>query len=248
MLKNLKKFSQKIFEIIFPNRCLTCRQMIGHGGIFCNEDWKKLQFITDPKCNICAHPFDFSYDISNELLCPKCLQNRPAFDSTAVIFCYNEQIKKIIFDLKYYDATHLSNKFSELILAKLKDELPSYDLIIAVPLHKNRLRQRKFNQSVLLARAILKHTKNLKFYPDILVRKKYTQAQAKLTQKERLQNLQNSFEINPKYKNTLKDKNILLIDDVMTTGATAENCARVLKEYGCGKIKAVAIAKAVLKT
>lgn len=248
MLKVLKKISQKIFEIIFPNRCLTCRQMIGHGGIFCNEDWKKLQFITDPQCNICAHPFDFSYDISDKLLCHKCLQNPPSFDSTAVIFRYNEQIKKIIFDLKYYDATHLSNKFSELILAKLKADIASYDLIIAVPLHKSRLRQRKFNQSILLTRSILKHAKNLKFYPDILVRKKYTQAQARLSQKDRLQNLQNSFEINPKYKNLLKGKNILLIDDVMTTGATAENCAQVLKKYGCGKIKAVAIAKAVLKT
>jgi len=242
-----KKFFsiKKILEIIFPNRCLTCQQMIGPDGLFCNDDWQKLQFITEPKCKICAHPFEFVIGSDKDLLCPLCLTNKPSFDCAVTIFRYNDQIKKIIADLKYYDTTYLSKKFAKMLMPKIAPHLTKYDLIVAVPLHKKRLRERKFNQASLLCLAILKEAKNLKFYHDILIRSKYSKAQAHLTKEDRKKNLTNAFEINEKY--SVKEKNIILVDDVMTTGSTLEGCAKVLKKAGANKIMVVTIAKAILK-
>lgn len=242
MFKPLKKF----FEIIFPSRCLTCRKMISDNALFCNEDWQKLQFITEPKCKICAYPFFYEGSAHASLLCAQCIAKKPFFDSTTTIFKYNEQIKKIIFDLKYYDSTHLSKKFAQLILQKIKNEVHEYDLIVAVPLHKKRLRERKFNQAILLAQAILKEAKHIEFYPNIMLRKKYTKSQAHLKQKEREKNLSGSFVFNEKYREKIKGKNILLVDDVMTTGSTLNSCAKILKKVGCNKIRVITIAKTVL--
>ncbi len=236
---------KKILELIFPNRCLTCQQMIGPDGLFCNDDWQKLQFITEPKCKICAYPFEFTVGTHQDLLCPQCLVKRPSFDSVVTLFRYNDQIKKIIADLKYYDATHLSKKFAKMLLAKIAPQLDKYDLIVAVPLHKKRLRERKFNQASLLCRAILKDAKNLKFHHDILLRTKYSKAQARLTKENRQKNLTNIFKMNEKY--SVKGKNIILVDDVMTTGSTLEGCAKVLKKAGAGKIMVVTIAKTILR-
>lgn len=133
---------------------------------------------------------------------------------------------------------------------KIAPQAQYYDLIIAVPLHKKRLRERKFNQSILLTKAILQHAKiyknSLKFYPDILLRIKYTTAQASLGQKMRQQNLRGAFEVNQKYLDKIKGSSILLVDDVITTGATAQSCATILKKAGAKKVTIATIAHTTL--
>ena len=241
----MRQLFNKILEIVFPNRCLACNKMIGAEGLFCNEDWQKLQFITEPK------------------LFSKCLTIKPSYDTSITIFRYNDLLKKIIGDMKYRDATQLSKKFGKMLWQKIAPEIHNYDLIIAVPLHKKRLRERKFNQSALLVKAILQNASDAqklknnlenadkkshlpKFYPDILLRTKYTAAQVKLNRKMREENLRGVFAINEKYRNTLIDTKILLIDDVMTTGATLENCALTLKGAGANKVTIATIARTTL--
>ncbi len=242
----MKNFLKKLTGIIFPNQCLACAKIIDDDGLFCNEDWQKLKFITTPKCAICSQPFAFDMGLEEKLICPACLENRPSFDDSIIIFHYNEPLKKAIGDLKYRDNINLSKKFAQLLVNKLKNEAQNYDLIIAVPLHKKRLQHRKFNQSILLARFISKAFKHLKFHPDILLRTKNTKSQVSLSQKDRMQNLRNIFEINAKYKNEILGKKILLIDDVMTTGATLDNCSQALKKAGAKHVTAVTIAKNIL--
>ena len=257
------KIRRKFLEVIFPNRCLSCNQMIGADGLFCNDDWQKLQFITQPQCGICAYPFESEFSAAENLLCPKCLANRPSFDSTITIFCYNDQLKKIIGNLKYYDATNLSAKFGKLLWQKIAPIVQDYNLIMAVPLHKKRLRERKFNQAILLVKAILKEAcnkknggkifsrnkisnHNIQFYPDALLRNKYTKSQVKLSRKMREENLREAFLVNEKYCSQINGAAILLIDDVMTTGATLDNCAFALKRMGAKKVTAVTIARTIL--
>ena len=113
-----------------------------------------------------------------------------------------------------------------------------------MPLHKNRLKSRKFNQSILLAKEIEKKF-NKKLYHNLIIRTKNTVTQASLKSKERSKNLKNAFAFNQKYSALIKDKKILLIDDVMTTGATLENCAKVLKKSGAKEVIVVVVAKRV---
>ena len=249
----MQKLYKKILGIIFPNKCLACNKIIDCEGLFCNDDWQKLQFITEPKCKICSQPFISEFEARTEnhsLLCVKCLTTKPSYDSSITVFRYGDLLKKIVGDLKYRDCTNLSKKFGKILGQKIAPEIQNYNLIIAVPLHKQRLRERKFNQAILLAKAILQNLpdkKNgLKFYPDILLRTRYTTAQVKLDQKTRAKNLQGAFVINKKYFDIIKDSSILLIDDVITTGATLENCASILKKAGAKKITVVTIAHTIL--
>lgn len=276
----MQKIFKKILEIIFPNHCLACNKMIGAEGLFCNDDWQKLQFITKPKCDICSQSFTSASDAqavaglittengknSEALLCTKCLTTKPAYDASITIFHYNDLLKKIIGDMKYRDATSISKKFGKMLWGKIAPEIANYDLIIAVPLHKKRLRERKFNQSILLVREVLRNARNYKiqnhiaqiatknstnlktpkFFPDILLRTKYTQAQVKLNRQKREENLQGIFEVNEKYRDVINGSSILLIDDVITTGATLENCALALKEAGAKKITIATIARTPL--
>ncbi len=253
----MQKLYKKILGIIFPNKCLACNKIIDCEGLFCNDDWQKLQFITEPKCRICSQPFISEFEAhsassgSHSILCIKCLTIQPSYDSSITIFRYNDLLKKIVGDLKYHDGTNLSKKFGKILSQKIAPEVQNYNLIIAVPLHKQRLRERKFNQAILLAKAILQNLSNdaknnLKFYPDILLRTRYTKAQVKLDQKTRAKNLHGAFSVNKKYLDQIKDSSILLIDDVITTGATLENCASILKKAGAKKVTVVTIAHTIL--
>lgn len=244
-MKNIL-FWQKILALIFPNQCLACSKIIDDDGLFCNDDWQKLQFITNPKCQICSQPFMVDYEIEKNLLCASCLEAHPSYDSSIVVFHYNDILKKIIGDLKYRDATNISAKLSKFLVQKIRPEIAKYHIITAVPLHKKRLRTRKFNQSILLASSIYKALPELKFVPDLLFRTKYTPTQVGLKRSDRLKNLHGVFAINKKYASLIKGKTILLVDDVMTTGATVENCALTLKNAGAAKIIVATVAKSII--
>ncbi len=162
------------------------------------------------------------------------------------IFRYNHVIRKIISSLKYRDQTFVAKKFARLLFDKAKNEIAACDLIIPVPLHVKRLRKRKFNQAILLAKNLLKFAPEKTFYADFLIRTKHTKPQVELKKKERESNLKNVFEVNKKYLELVRGKKIILIDDVTTTGATLENCAKVLKKYGAKEVVVLVVAKTAL--
>ncbi|MBM5782574.1 MAG: ComF family protein [Pelagibacterales bacterium] len=236
------KLLKKIAEIIFPNQCLSCKILIGQEGLFCSQCWQKLQFITEPKCKICSQPFD--YKIDDNLSCPRCLSFKPYFDKTIVALRYNLVIRKIIKNFKYYDNSYLAKKLAPLLFSKIALETNNFDIIAAVPLHKKRLRIRKFNQSILLAKEISNKFKKPLYY-NLIFRIKNTANQASLKRKERERNLKNAFLFNDAYIDLIKNKKILLVDDVMTTGATLDNCAKVLKKAGAKEVIVAVVAKRV---
>lgn len=238
----MRSFLKKFIEIIFPNQCLSCKELIGQEGAFCIRCWNKLQFISDPKCKICSHPFAFKVD--DEMLCGKCLKDKPAYDKIISVFRYNDVIKRIIGDFKYRDATYLSKKTAKIIFDRYRKEIDKCDLITPVPLHKNRLRKRKFNQAVLLAKEISRLSGKELLYNGV-IRIKNTQPQVELKKRQREKNLKAAFAINNKFKDEIVEKRVFLIDDVMTTGATLENCSKVLKKSGAKMVVALVIAKTV---
>jgi competence protein ComFC len=235
---------KNLLGIIFPNHCLHCEEIISADGLFCQNCWPKLQFISEPKCAICAYPFEFQAQSS---ICLNCLKKKPAFDETIAVFSYNYILRKVISDLKYRDQTFLAKKLSKILFSKIQSRINDFNLIIAVPLHKKRLQKRKFNQAVLLAKNIQKLEPRLEFFPDILIRTKYQKSQVELRKIDREKNLKTAFALNEKYRQIVKNKNILLLDDVMTTGATLQNCAKILKKSGAAKITVFTIAKTTFR-
>ncbi|MES2677930.1 MAG: ComF family protein [Pseudomonadota bacterium] len=238
----IKKLAGKFLSIIFPKSCLICNKIIS-GGSFCVEDWNKLHFLQNPACNICFWPFEFKVD--DEMICGKCLQKRPEYFKALAVLNYDETSRTLITKFKYFDQTNLAKYFSELMFKQAEEILPDIDFIAPIPLHKFRIIKRKYNQSALLAKNIAALS-NKKVLLDLLIRTKNNKPQALLSQKARKKNVAGIFKVKEKYYEEILGKNILLIDDVITTGATIESCCKVLKKAGAKKIYVLTLAKTTI--
>ena len=235
------KLINKILEIFFPTKCLSCNATISADANFCKNCWQKLQFIQAPNCKICSYPFEINLQEYGDHICGNCLKKPPFFDKTIAIYRYNPTIGGAISRFKYGDQTFLAKKFATILLSKARDEINDCDIICAVALHKNKLRKRKFNQALLIAKNL--PTNKLIF--DLLIRTKNQKSQVNLTQKQRMKNIRKAFSLNPKYQNLIRNKHIILVDDVITTSATANSCAKELKKFGAKKITILTIAKTI---
>lgn len=237
ILKKLNFILKTFIKIIYPNRCISCKKIIEDEG-FCIDCWKKLVFIGSKRCRCCGKPLN-----SESFICASCLSKKYYFDQNISVFVYNRTIAKAIFEFKFKDKTFLSKKFADLMKNNINNFSYKIDYIVSVPMHLNRLRKRGYNQSFLLANDLSNLT-NIDFIKDLLIKTKNTNRQVGLNFKERKINLKNSFSIKDKYKDIIKDKNILIIDDVFTTGSTINECAKVLKLDGkVNKVMSFTIAK-----
>ena len=241
----LKKILFALQKILFPSECISCFKNVD--GIFCNQCWQQLQFISKPCCSICCHPFEFG-NVEDNLICAKCLAKPYYFDRLITLFRYNQIIAKIISAFKYQDQLFLAKKLASILKPHLTFVVDSCHFIAVVPLHHKKLQLRKFNQSILLTHYLLNKQQITKFIPDLLIRNHYTKSQTFLNKKQRQQNLKKAFIINPKKQHLIKDKKILIIDDVFTTGATINNCSLVLKKHGAKEVIVATIARTVAKT
>lgn len=203
--------------------------------------WKDLHFITDPYCKHCAHIFD--YEIEGREICMTCTQTPPAFDQARAAVRYDAFSKKIVLRFKYADQIHSAKTLSRWMVTAGRDLFTDADLLIPVPLHRWRLFHRRYNQATLLANYISKETA-IKLENHILKRAKNTDPQGKKSTKERHRNVANAFYIDEKKGLLLKDKHIILIDDVLTSGATMNECARILKKAGAAKVSVLCLARA----
>ena len=171
-----------------------------------------------------------------------------AFDRAWGVFLYNRTMQRLLHLFKYGHKTSLRHFFTEQICRFARDynlNLNAHDLIVAVPLYPTRQRQRGYNQSLLIAQ-ILSEEFGIPLESKSLLRKRHTPNQARLSQKERWTNMDAAFKIKP--SNNLRHKNILLVDDLFTTGATASQAAQVLKDAGANKVNVLTIAIATLDT
>lgn len=239
----IKKTLKNLISTIFPKNCLICNKIITKGS-FCADDWQKLHFLQKPACTICFHPFEFKVD--DKMICAVCAQKRPSYFKAISVLSYDENSKILITKFKYFDQTQLAKYFSETMFKQAEEIFLTIDFICPVPLHKFRLIKRKYNQAALLAKNLSKLS-NKKVILDLLVRTKNIRPQASLNKKSRQKNILGVFAVNKKYLEQIKGKNILLVDDVITTGATAEACAKVLNKAKVEKVYLLTMAKTVIK-
>jgi ComF family protein len=239
MASSIKHFLTQIRNLIFPPRCLICYCLVDYGNGLCASCWLKVSFISKPYCAICSLPFDF--DLGEDAICGACTSQRPLYDKALSVLAYDQNSKSLLQGLKYQDKTHLAPYLAKLLYGISHDMLKDADILVPVPLNKIRLLHRLYNQSSLLCLYLSKLSK-LAFEPNMLIRAKNDVSQTGLSKKKRLKNVKGAFVANTKYH--IQGKNIILVDDVITTGATIEACTKELLKAGAAKVSVLSVARA----
>lgn len=237
---------QHLLDFLIPPRCLMCNQVVSESGRVCVDCFKTLDFITDPCCRLCARPFISNTEAGKDFVCAECSSAEVAWHQCRAAFLYNDGFKKLIMPLKYGDQQKALGFLSHFMYRSAQGFISHVDYIIPVPLHKKRLRYRKYNQSALLAWQLEKMS-HIPVLPMGLVRIRETAVLGHLNKQERQYLLKDAFIVHPKYKNLLKEKHVLLIDDVMTTGSTLTECALTLLSAEVACVDILVTAKVVAK-
>lgn len=239
----LKHIWDSVINFIFPQQCCICKNFLGESGYLCISCASKFDVISEPKCACCGYPFEFKLKSKNKkLLCPNCIKKPYKFDGAISAVRYDDFAKKIILPFKHADKTQYAKPISTIMIMagrKFKDEI---DVIIPVPIHLTRMLKRKYNQASLLSTYISKAYQKPVLYSTLL-RSKSTPSQGHMSEKERKQNVSGVFVV--KKNQRIKGKNILLIDDVFTTGATVNECTKILKKSGANKVFVLTFARVI---
>jgi ComF family protein len=235
------EFLQAAVSLLYPATCAICRTHIRAGEYLCDSCEAKLIRIEPPFCQKCSEPFEGS--INTKFACANCAHRTIHFDAAVAVYRGRGIARDVIHEFKYNRQIHLRYLLARWVRAALDDErLRNYqfDVMVPVPLHSARQRERGFNQANLLANLLSEHT-SIPCRP-LLNRIRYTTTQTALDRSERMENLHNAFRLR---KNAdVRGLRVLLIDDVLTTGSTLSECARVLKGAGAISVHAATAARA----
>ena len=226
-----------MLDVIYPPRCLTCTEPTEQGANLCADCWADTTFITGAVCDICGTPLPGEAD--GKIKCDSCIAHRPAWDAGRAAIIYAGGGRRAVLSLKHGDRLDMARSLAEWMARSGDDLLCKADVIVPVPLHWRRLFKRKFNQSAELAQHLSEISKT-PCIPDLLVRDRFTPSQDGLTRDKRHENQQGVFSV---HKRRSVPKNVLLIDDVMTTGATLSACAETLRAAGAERIDALVLAR-----
>lgn len=232
--------SDILLNFLFPRRCVSCGTF---GNYFCKNCVPRLKTIQTTICPVCTKLSPFGYTH------PRC-QTRYSLDGLTSVFRYKGSIQKAIKMIKYRRVTDLVPELSALVTSQIKISSPqafmnflkAKPVIIPIPLHWWRQRGRSFNQSELIAQEVAKEWR-LTVNSNLLMRKKLTQSQAGLKKDERRLNIKSAFQINPKNNQQSTINNVVLLDDVWTTGSTMREAGNVLKRAGVTNVWALTIAQ-----
>ena len=219
-------------DLMLPHRCPFCDSISKEP--LCPECTDAVRFISPPFCIACGVPFK-SDSIKNHT-CGECMKKKRHFSWARGVLIYNDASAKAIHRFKYNKDTTFSKALGS-IISRYHD-LEGFDVLIPVPLHIDRLRERGFNQSLLLARAVGKRNR-IPVDPFALKRTRWTEPQVNLSGKERKINVKGAFEV----QGNVRGRSILLIDDVYTTGATVGECSKVLRKNGAREVCVLKLAR-----
>jgi ComF family protein len=228
-------------DLLFPPACLACDTRLSgsRGPLFCPACMDDLHLIRQPLCPSCGRSYPAV--AGGNHLCSRCLKKPWHFEAARAVLLYTETVSRAVQSFKYGGSTVGLKSFR-----MLHNALPGHedwaaaDLILPVPLHVKRLRQRGFNQALRLARALFPDQKS-KIDPFLLERSRWTVPQTGLSGAERRRNLKQAFRV--RQPERLQGKEILLVDDIFTTGSTVNECARVLLRGGARRVRVLTLAR-----
>jgi ComF family protein len=238
----LSRAAAAALNALLPPRCLRCGCLVDAPGTLCADCWAGLDFLAPPYCAVCGFPFEF--EAQEGALCTACAARPPAFGRARAVFRYDETSRRLILTFKHGDRTDAAPAFARWLLRAGAEVLAEADLLVPVPLHWTRLFQRRYNQAALLAKSVGLAT-GLPVAPTVLMRRRRTPSQGGLNASARRRNVRGAFALRPAGAPRLKGRNVVLIDDVLTTGATVGECARVLRGAGANAVDVLTLARVV---
>jgi len=231
-----------LLNAVLPPRCLRCGADVAESGALCPTCWDGLTFLSEPQCHRCGVPFE---TVPTEgALCGACAARPPAFDRARAVFAYDDASRELVLGFKHGDRTDAAPGLGRWLCRAGDDLIRAADVIAPVPLHSWRLVQRRYNQSALLVRTVARRTGAPVAY-DLLRRDRATPSQGGLGRGARRRNVANAFSVTPRRRGLVAGRRVLLVDDVLTTGATAESCARALNRAGAAAVDVLIVARVV---
>lgn len=225
---------------LFPGRSLLSNDPLAFGGAFRADEFGALSFVTPPNCDQCARPLEVIEPHGS--ICGACSADPPAFARTRSALIYSDETAKLVLSLKRQGHRSGLSVYGQWMAAAGRDIIAEADALIPVPLHYRRLIVRGFNQAGWLATAVSNVTP-IPVWHDGLKRHKSAPSQGRLTPKQRLENVRSAFSVPPKKSTRIKGARVVLVDDVYTTGATLNACAKALVKAGAAHVDTLTLAR-----
>ncbi len=228
--------------LIYPPSCIACGAAVDRPQALCADCWSTIRFIERPFCERLGTPF--ALDIGGTLHSPAAIAEPPVFQRARAVAAYDGAARTLVHKLKYNDRTELAEALGRMMVRAGSELLADTDLVVPVPLHRWRLWRRRFNQAAALAQ-VVSHHGDIACDMHMLRRVKITRSQVGLTRSQRRDNLAGAFRVAESARLRLAQKRVLVIDDVITTGATANAVARALMRGGAKTVDVLSFARVV---
>jgi ComF family protein len=238
--KQLRRIGRGLVDAVLPPRCLACGEIVEEPDALCGRCWAGITFFAPPWCAGCGLPFP--HPMGEDAVCADCARERRAWDRARAVLRYDKSSRQLVLGLKHADQTHVAGAFGRWMQRAGGEVLAEAELLVPVPLHWTRLFQRRYNQAALLANAI-RAAGGPPVLADCLVRRRRTPSQGHLGPLARERNVRAAFGV--RQPSDVAGRRLVIIDDVMTTGATVDECARVLKRAGAAAVGVLTLARAL---
>lgn len=229
-------------DLLLPPQCVTCDATVDAPGRFCATCFAATGFVTEPCCRRCGVPFEVAADGGPDQTCPGCRADPPVYGRARGALRYDAQARRIVLPLKHGDRLEHAAALAPLMLRAGGPLVREADVLVPVPLHRRRLIARRYNQAALLARAVGRLA-GRPVLPDALLRVRATVVLGNLSAAARARQVDGAFAVRPGRAAALAGRRVLLVDDVMTSGATASACARALLAAGATAVDVLVAAR-----
>jgi ComF family protein len=234
-----RRILRRLADFLIPPQCLTCGAALMEPAALCAPCWRQMRLIEVPCCDVLGVPF--AYEQGERAVSPAALVEPPPWDRARAAAAYGEVAKNLIHALKYRDRHEAALVMARLMARAGSAVLAQADALVPVPLHRFRLWSRRYNQSSLLAQHLSRQTR-LAYRPELLSRIRATPRQVGLDHEKRRKNVRGAFRVPEAAKGEVRGRHLVLVDDVMTTGATAGACAKALKRAGAAHVDVLVFA------
>jgi len=238
----LLPLARGLVDLVLPPRCPACRAIVDGDDRFCAACWQELRFLTPPYCARCGTPFE--HDMGAGAQCATCLAEPPRFATARAALAYGGPARTVVLALKHGDRQHLARLMARAMRRAAGELLDpgAAPLLVPVPLHRWRLWRRGFNQAAVVARELARLS-GAELAVAAVTRVKPTASSQGLGRAARARNVRGAFRVAERQR--VRGRRIILVDDVLTTGATAEACARVLRRAGAAEVHVLTYARAL---
>lgn len=241
----MASLKEGFLNLLFPRPCVFCgldRQ--GAGACLCGPCQEALHLIRQPWCGVCGFPAEIDYSVPEDnFICARCRLEQPPFDRARSVVMYESAFKGLMAFYKYQKQPGALDEIRNLLTTFYSDHSEIYNdlIVVPVPLHQNKCRSRGFDQAVMLAREVAA-VFNLPLDAGVVTRNRDTESQTRMSRNKRIENMRGAFEIQD--ANSIEDRRVLLVDDVMTTGATVSEVSRILKKGGARWVEVLTLGRA----